>query len=143
MQQQGQVVSDGIVVDTERPTTQKLRIVSAHQQIARIDFEDAGALSADLEERVIAAAQIAIEAATVVIISDYGKGLLTDRVLREAIDMARTLGQVGPWSIRSGATGRPIAGPRSSRPIGASFSRRRGCPASRTPTPKPPWRTPG
>ncbi len=93
MQQQGRVVSDGIVVDTDRPTTQKLRIVSAHQQIARIDFEDACALSADLEDRVIAAALVAIEAAKVVIISDYGKGLLTNRVLREAIEAARRAGK--------------------------------------------------
>src|SRR5262245_35643745 len=59
LQQQGRVVSDGIVVDTDRPTTQKLRIVSAHQQIARIDFEDSGALSAELEAKVIGAVRAA------------------------------------------------------------------------------------
>jgi len=89
LQQQGRVVSDGIIIDTDRPTTQKLRIVSAHQQIARIDFEDPGPLSSELEDKVIAAAQAAIAAAKVVIISDYGKGLLTDRVLSESISEAR------------------------------------------------------
>jgi len=111
LQRQGRVVSDGIVIDTERPTTQKLRIVSAHQQIARVDFEDAGSLSAELEDKVIAAARAAIAAAQVVIVSDYGKGLLTDRVLREAIAEARRAGKpvlVDPkrrdWSAYRGAS---------------------------------------
>jgi D-beta-D-heptose 7-phosphate kinase / D-beta-D-heptose 1-phosphate adenosyltransferase len=111
LQQQGRVVSDGIVVDTDRPTTQKLRIVSAHQQIARIDFEDAGVLSPELEDKVIGAARAAIEAAKVVIISDYGKGLLTDRVLSESIAEARRAGKqvlVDPkrrdWSAYRGAS---------------------------------------
>jgi D-beta-D-heptose 7-phosphate kinase/D-beta-D-heptose 1-phosphate adenosyltransferase len=111
LQRQGRVLSDGIVIDTERPTTQKLRIVSAHQQIARIDFEDAGALSPELEDRVIKAAHTAIAAANVVIVSDYGKGLLTDRVLSEAIGEARRVGKpvlVDPkrrdWSAYRGAS---------------------------------------
>ncbi len=111
LQRQGRVTSDGIVADTDRPTTQKLRIVSAHQQIARIDFEEAGALSPEIEDEVIAAARTAIEAAKVVVVSDYGKGLLTDRVLREAIDQARQAGKpvlVDPkrrdWSVYRGAS---------------------------------------
>jgi D-beta-D-heptose 7-phosphate kinase/D-beta-D-heptose 1-phosphate adenosyltransferase len=111
LQRQGRVMSDGIVVDTNRPTTQKLRIVSAHQQIARVDYEDPDALSTELEDKVIAAARAAIEAAKVVVISDYGKGLLTDRVLRESIDEARRSGKpvlVDPkrrdWSAYRGAS---------------------------------------
>jgi len=111
LQQQGRVSSDGIVIDPDRPTTQKLRIVSAHQQIARIDFEDSGALSPELEAKVIGAVLAAVAAAKVVIISDYGKGLLTDNVLSEAIAEARRSGKpvlVDPkrrdWSAYRGAS---------------------------------------
>jgi D-beta-D-heptose 7-phosphate kinase/D-beta-D-heptose 1-phosphate adenosyltransferase len=111
LQRQGRVVSDGMIIDTDRPTTQKLRIVSAHQQIARIDFEDVAPLSAELEDRVIGAARTAIAAASVVIVSDYGKGLLTDRVLHESIAEARRAGKpvlVDPkrrdWSAYRGAS---------------------------------------
>ena len=109
--QHGTVSDEGILVDAGRPTTQKLRIMSAHQQIARVDVEEIVPLAADLEGRLIAAATRAIEAADVVVLSDYGKGALTDGVLRAAIGAAQRAGKtvlVDPkrkdWGIYRGAS---------------------------------------
>jgi D-beta-D-heptose 7-phosphate kinase/D-beta-D-heptose 1-phosphate adenosyltransferase len=50
-----------------RRTTQKLRIIGAHQQVVRIDHEDVGPCDPELEEASIAAAVAAIDAADVVV----------------------------------------------------------------------------
>ncbi len=109
--QHGTVSDEGILIDAGRPTTQKLRIMSAHQQIARVDVEEIVPPAADLEGQLIAAATRAIEAADVVVLSDYGKGVLTDGVLRAAIGAAQRAGKtvlVDPkrkdWGIYRGAS---------------------------------------
>ena len=111
LKKQGQVLSDGMVIDPDRPTVRKLRIVSAQQQVARIDFEDSTPLSAEIEDRLIAAALTAMSTTKIVVGFDYGKGVLSDRVLGEVIAAARRAGKtflIDPkrrdWSIYRGAT---------------------------------------
>jgi D-beta-D-heptose 7-phosphate kinase/D-beta-D-heptose 1-phosphate adenosyltransferase len=89
----GRFDTGGIIPVAGRPTTKKLRVLGARQQIVRIDEEDTRPLDAAAEERLIAAAFAAIESADVIIISDYGKGALTDRVLHEVIGRAREAGK--------------------------------------------------
>lgn len=89
----GDVDCSGIIAASDRCTTKKLRIIGAHQQIVRIDHEDIGFGDAALEDRRIAAAMAVIDAADVVILSDYGKGVCSDRVLRAVFDHAGALGK--------------------------------------------------
>ena len=89
----GDVDCAGVVTSATRRTTQKLRIVCAQQQIVRVDHEDLGPLSAEDEDRCIAAALDAIGRSEVVVISDYGKGFCSDRVLRAVLDGAAGLGK--------------------------------------------------
>lgn len=85
------VTLSGIIEVPNRQTTNKLRVVGAHQQIVRIDHEDAAPFEAFVEERLLAAAFAAIDPADVVILSDYGKGVLSDKVLRAIIDKCKEL----------------------------------------------------
>jgi D-beta-D-heptose 7-phosphate kinase/D-beta-D-heptose 1-phosphate adenosyltransferase len=91
MQRMG-VDVDGCVRDATRPTTVKTRMISGVQQMIRIDWEEARALAPEVEERVLAAVAEQVPRAAGVLLSDYGKGVLTDRVLRAAIDAARAAG---------------------------------------------------
>jgi len=86
----GEVDCSRIIETDDRRTTRKLRIIGAHQQIVRVDHEDMLPLGTDLEGRLIAAARGAIDDAHAVVISDYGKGVCTDSVLRAVIDHARS-----------------------------------------------------
>lgn len=79
---------EGPVFSAARPTTRKLRIVCGQQQIVRVDQEDDGPLTAEEEERCIAAALAAVARAEVVVVSDYGKGVCSDRLLRAVFDHA-------------------------------------------------------
>jgi D-beta-D-heptose 7-phosphate kinase/D-beta-D-heptose 1-phosphate adenosyltransferase len=105
------VGTDGIVAECMRPTTTKLRIIGAHQQIARIDKEDRTPLASHIEDQLIAAAQKAIAPASAVIVSDYLKGVLSDRVLKEIISCACAAGKIllvdpkrRDWSAYQGAS---------------------------------------
>lgn len=82
------VSAAGVVIDPARPTTLKTRIVAERQQLLRIDREETAPLRGRLETRVAAQAARLASRADVVVISDYAKGVLTDRVLRALIDAA-------------------------------------------------------
>jgi len=71
----------GLVRDSSRPTIRKTRIVAQSQQLLRIDRERVGPLGAQVEERVLEAVRAALPDVDVVVLSDYGKGVLTPRVL--------------------------------------------------------------
>ena len=75
-----------------RPTTEKTRFVSQGQQILRADAEEAQAIAPPIEDQVLAAIEAAIARHAVLVLSDYAKGLLTDRVIRGAIRAARARG---------------------------------------------------
>ena len=89
----GGVDCSRIVATPDRRTTTKLRIVGAHQQIVRVDHEDVVPCDAALEARCIAAALDAVDAADVVILSDYRKGVCSDALVRAVIDRAAGVGK--------------------------------------------------
>ncbi len=83
----------GLVIDECRETTVKTRYVAEGQQVLRADRETLFPLSPDIEEQLLAAYRTALEEAHVVILSDYGKGVLSEAVVRAAIFMARSAGK--------------------------------------------------
>jgi D-beta-D-heptose 7-phosphate kinase/D-beta-D-heptose 1-phosphate adenosyltransferase len=62
--------------------------------LLRADVEDASPISAELEEKVIRAAADLVPQINAVLLSDYSKGLLTDRVVSEVIALARAAGKI-------------------------------------------------
>jgi len=75
-----------------RPTTVKTRFMSGTYQLLRLDEEVAEPLDAALEDVILAAFTAALPGTGAVVLSDYGKGVLTDRVLRAVIDAAARAG---------------------------------------------------
>jgi D-beta-D-heptose 7-phosphate kinase/D-beta-D-heptose 1-phosphate adenosyltransferase len=90
----GLVVPD-LVVDGRRQTTRKVRFVSEHHSthLMRADWETAEPASADSEAAIIAYAEAALPRAGAVVLSDYAKGVLTERVVGAIIATARRLGK--------------------------------------------------
>lgn len=78
----------GVLRDRARPTTLKCRVVAKHQQMLRLDREQAAHLDKRLEARLIAKVRAAVKWADVVILSDYSKGVLTPKLCRAAIEAA-------------------------------------------------------
>ena len=88
------VNTDGLVVDSARPTTLKTRIIAHSQQVVRADRESRASISAEIEEQIVSSFREHLAQADAVVVSDYNKGLLTARVLRPALDEARALGLI-------------------------------------------------
>ena len=77
------------LVHTAHPTTTKIRIIGGHQQMLRLDFEDASTVEPDDYDQLIANVNEKLDDADAVIISDYGKGVCTEDVCKKIIDMCR------------------------------------------------------
>ncbi len=88
MRQQG-IETGGIIYDPARPTTVKTRVIAHSQQMVRFDREKAEDISrADLL-RILKFVQQKIKMIDVIILEDYGKGVMQPFLLREVVRMAR------------------------------------------------------
>ena len=94
-----------LVTDASRPTTLKTRFVSGNQQLLRVDLEESRLAEGDVAQRLVRTVRDACAGAAVILVSDYGKGVVTDAVIaacRETgaiviVDSkARHFGQYGP-----------------------------------------------
>ena len=80
---------EGIVIDGERPTTLKTRVIAHHQQVVRIDKEKMAGLDSGLIDRIIDYVKEIINRIDAIIIEDYGKGVITPRLLQEVLRLAK------------------------------------------------------
>jgi D-beta-D-heptose 7-phosphate kinase/D-beta-D-heptose 1-phosphate adenosyltransferase len=78
-----------LIVDFDRPTTLKTRFIADGQQMLRADREFRTPLSEDVETRLLAQFEVSLQFADVVVLSDYAKGVLSERVTTAAIKAAR------------------------------------------------------
>jgi len=76
-----------------RPTTMKTRFMSGMHQLLRLDEEETTPLAPAEAEAILHAYEDSLAEADIVILSDYAKGVLCDRVLAEAIRLARKAGR--------------------------------------------------
>lgn len=80
---------DGILADPGRPTTVKTRIIAAHQQVVRVDWEDVERLSREKMNRLIDVVKSRIKTIDALVIEDYGKGVISPYLLKKIIAVAR------------------------------------------------------
>ena len=81
-------IENALVSDAARPTTIKTRYAAEGQQLLRADHEDTRAVTAGTEAALRGGIAMAIAAADAVIVSDYGKGAVTESVLAEIMEKA-------------------------------------------------------
>ena len=82
------VDSSALLVEPNYRTPLKSRLIGDGQQLLRVDREQIQPLSELMEERFIQEFERLIPQVQVVAVSDYAKGFLTDKVLKEAIRIA-------------------------------------------------------
>ncbi|NPV05239.1 MAG: D-glycero-beta-D-manno-heptose-7-phosphate kinase [Syntrophaceae bacterium] len=91
--QQMDVDTGGLVQEGERPTTVKTRIVAHGQQMVRYDRESRYGVRPESADRIVRYVTSALDGLQAIVISDYNKGIVTDRLLD---------------GIRRAVAGRPI-----------------------------------
>jgi D-beta-D-heptose 7-phosphate kinase/D-beta-D-heptose 1-phosphate adenosyltransferase len=110
---QADTIAPHLVVDRSRPTTRKTRFVSEHHatHLLRADWELARMIAPDVETAVIDAAIAALPQVGAVVLSDYSKGVLSQRVVRTVVVAARERGtpvivdpKYGDYGLYKGTT---------------------------------------
>ena len=76
------IAADGLVVDRERPTTEKVRIVTErNQQVARVDYESDDEATGEIEGEIARRAAASSHDVKALLVSDYLKGTITRKVV--------------------------------------------------------------
>lgn len=86
---QREIGTSGLVVDKTRPTILKTRVIAHKQQVVRIDKEVTAPISNRLISRLVSIVKNKIDQIDILIIEDYGKGVITSRLLKDIIPLAR------------------------------------------------------
>jgi D-beta-D-heptose 7-phosphate kinase/D-beta-D-heptose 1-phosphate adenosyltransferase len=84
-----EVECGGLITVTGRPTTTKSRIIAQGQQVVRIDREVDNGLADRFRDALVDAAHRAIEAADVLVLTDYDKGVLDEALITDLVAIAR------------------------------------------------------
>ena len=83
----------GICQEPGRRTSRKSRLMGGHQQVLRFDIETRADISAASTTALLAYAEALVTEADIVVLSDYGKGVLTEAVCQGVITAARKAGK--------------------------------------------------
>ena len=77
-----------LISDTTRPTTTKTRIIAHSQLVVRADRESRVPVPTQVEDMIISGLKEALKKADAFVVSDYDKGVVTPRILREILPLA-------------------------------------------------------
>lgn len=80
----------GVVRCSERPTTFKERVTTSTQQICRVDYEKKTPLNDSTNERVLARIDEFLESHDAIILEDYGKGTLSEKLISTIVEKAKS-----------------------------------------------------
>ena len=87
---EAEINSEGIIIDEQRPTTAKTRVIADNHHIVRIDRETKQNISEETENKIIDYFKSKSESLDAVILQDYNKGVLTKKVIKEIIEIANS-----------------------------------------------------
>jgi rfaE bifunctional protein kinase chain/domain len=79
---------EGILIDEERPTTTKTRVISDSQHIVRIDKEHKNYVNNKIQKNILDYVKSIINETDGIILQDYNKGVLTPSLIKEIISLA-------------------------------------------------------
>lgn len=85
---------EGVVKSADRVTTSKRRIVAQQQQLLRIDTEDTHELCEFERDNLICSIHTVIRPGSLVVISDYAKGVVDRSIVEEVLARAKLCGSL-------------------------------------------------
>jgi D-glycero-beta-D-manno-heptose-7-phosphate kinase len=84
---------DSIITDEKRPTTRKTRVMTGPHHIVRVDYEIRKYLSAQAEDKILQEFQKRLEKNDVVILQDYAKGVITEKIVKTMVELCKAKGK--------------------------------------------------
>jgi len=87
-------ISDSnIHIQNGRNTSKKSRIIASQQQVIRYDKESTEDISANIQEQIIVQCKATLSTYDIILLSDYGKGVLTHSLTQTLILLAKKEGK--------------------------------------------------
>lgn len=80
------------LVISDRPTTSKLRVFGGNQQMLRLDIEKAVECEEEIAQQLLSNVEQILPVVDAVVLSDYAKGVLTEKVCQSVIALSRHAG---------------------------------------------------
>jgi len=85
------ISSEGLVFSSDRQTTVKTRVIGNNQHLLRIDSEQTNDINSIEENELISKVEEILKTnIDAIIFEDYNKGVLTEKVIREIIELANS-----------------------------------------------------
>ncbi len=78
----------GVVIDQERPTTRKTRVIAHNQQVVRFDVEGRQEIGDPLQRRILRYVESRLREISCLVVSDYAKGVVTASLMAELTRLA-------------------------------------------------------
>ncbi len=78
----------GVIIDPDRPTTRKTRVIAHNQQIVRFDVERRSEIKTSLHQRLIRFVESRLREVSCLVVSDYAKGVVTAKLMSELTRLA-------------------------------------------------------
>jgi len=101
----------GVVIDQDRPTTRKSRVIAHNQQIVRYDVERRAELKPAMQRRILRYVESRLRELSCLVVSDYAKGVVSATLMSELTRLAALRGiplvvdpKVEHFSYYKGAT---------------------------------------
>ena len=88
LMKENKIEDDYILVDDERPTTTKTRVIANSQHVVRIDKESKSDINSKIEEKLVVQLANLIDSLDGIILQDYNKGVLTSSLINKIISIA-------------------------------------------------------
>ncbi len=87
-----QIDKSGIIIEKERPTTLKTRIVAHGQQVVRFDRESRRAIAKKSTEKILRYVKSLAGCVGAIVVSDYNKGVVTGKLMEGIRNIAADAG---------------------------------------------------
>lgn len=86
--EENRIDQSGILIDDERPTTTKTRVIADSQHIVRIDKEQKNYINNKLQKKILEFIKGIIKELDGIILQDYNKGVMTPYLIKGIISLA-------------------------------------------------------
>ncbi len=86
---ESKVSTEGLILDSSRPTTRKTRIMSGQHHLVRIDHEVRKVLSAKTEQILIEKLSSMVDKVDVVVLEDYAKGIFSEGLVQQIVGITK------------------------------------------------------
>ncbi|MCB9097653.1 MAG: D-glycero-beta-D-manno-heptose-7-phosphate kinase [Arcobacter sp.] len=83
-----EVSSSNLIIEENRKTSKKSRLIASQQQVLRYDMESINDISENSSNKILDNLKLNIKKYDSIILSDYGKGVLTTNLTKQIIEIA-------------------------------------------------------